>query len=295
MGAAGTEALTYADSPQHLLQSTQNGSSLATGTNTTKPTHLYHVHCHSLGTIQISLELLLQLPSPQTIKSHGAHCLPLLNFPCLTSGPLSFLSVLNSPFSCCSILFLSLSFLSSSKGVVMASNKSRSNKTRSSKNDNSGKTPPRGQKHDVTECAICLEAIQDRSDTSEGEDLVFCEGECQRWLHRTCARLNDPAFDKIRRSDKCFYCYQCFVIVHKSEVKDLRDTVDTLMNSVKSLTKELSNLRSLLSSKAPTNQKHSANAEKSIPIPYSDVVVSKEPKVTQAQNVLSPHLLCFLY
>ena len=95
---------------QHLLQSTQNGSSLATQTNTTKPTHLYQVHCHSLGMIQISLELSLQLPSPQTIKSHGAYCLPLLNFPCLTSGPLSFLSALNSPFSCCSIFFFSLPF-----------------------------------------------------------------------------------------------------------------------------------------------------------------------------------------
>ena len=89
----------------------------------------------------------------------------------------------------------------------MASNKSRSNKTRSSRDNNSGKTAPRGQKHDLTECAICLEAIQDRSDTSEGEDLVFCEGECQRWLHRTCAGLTDPAFDKIQRSDERFYCY----------------------------------------------------------------------------------------
>ena len=101
----------------------------------------------------------------------------------------------------------------------MASNKSRS--TRSSRDNNPRKTASRGQKHDAAECAICLEAIQDRSHTSEGQDSVFCEGECQRWLHRTCAGLTNQAFDQIRSSDERFYCYQCFVTLHKSEMKDL--------------------------------------------------------------------------
>ena len=159
-----------------------------------------------------------------------------------------------------------------------------------SRDDNAGKTATCDQKHEVTECAICLEVIEDRSDTSEGQDSVFCEGECQRWLHRTCAGLTDAAFDNIRRSDECFHCYQCFVTLHKSEIKALRDTVVTLTNSVESLTKELSNLRSLLPSKVSIDQKHSTTAEESIPTSYSDAVVPKETKVTQAQNVLSPHL-----
>ena len=134
-----------------------------------------------------------------------------------------------------------------------------SKKSKSSRVDNPGKTAPCDQKHDVTECAICLEVIKDHSDTSEGEDSIFYEGECQGWLHRKCAGLTDPAFDKIRRSDERFYCYQCFVTLHKLEIKDLRDTVTTLTTSVESLTKELSNLRSLLSSKVPTEQNHSAS------------------------------------
>ena len=124
--------------------------------------------------------------------------------------------------------------------------------------------------------------IEDRSDTSEGEDLVFCKGACQRWLHRTCAGLTDPAFDELRNSDQHFYCYQCFVAFHKSEIKDLR-------NTVASLTKELSNPRSQLSREVSSVQKHYAPAKDPTPSSYSGVV-SKVPKVTTTQDVPSPHL-----
>ena len=54
-------------------------------------------------------------------------------------------------------------------GSRMASNKSKSK----------FKSTLCGQNNDATECAICLKVIVDRSDASEGEDSIFCEGYCQ--------------------------------------------------------------------------------------------------------------------
>ena len=86
-------------------------------------------------------------------------------------------------------------------------------------------------------CAICLEIIFDRSHDCEGQDSIFCEGSCQKWIHRTCAGLPDPAFDLIVKSKAPFFCFQCSLTAHASELKDLR-------SQVSSLTKELADLRS---------------------------------------------------
>lgn len=105
-----------------------------------------------------------------------------------------------------------------------------------------------------TVCAICLQIIIERSNVSDGEDSIFCEGACQRWLHRSCAGLPDPAFDLIRNSDESFYCFPCAMAVHKSEVKELRSVVDAL-------SKELTDLKSSIASPVVNNQ-----------LLYSDVV-----------------------
>ena len=107
------------------------------------------------------------------------------------------------------------------------------------KRDKSTKKNVPVQKGDGSECAICLKDIVDRSDKSNGEDSIFCEGMCQRWLHHTCAGLTDPAFDLIRKSNDKFYCYQCFVITHYQQVQELRDSIDLLSKEVSSLKSQL--------------------------------------------------------
>lgn len=156
-----------------------------------------------------------------------------------------------------------------------------SRKPKSSKGNNPGEPSPSAQKGDESQCAICLKVIEDRSANSEGEDSVFCEGTCQRWLHRTCAGLTDPAFDDLRNSDDRFYCYQCFVASHTSEIKDLR-------NTIAELTKELSTLRSLLPVEASSTQKH--NVPVPIPLSYSSAVKSKGSTDFSSEDVApSPH------
>ena len=136
---------------------------------------------------------------------------------------------------------------------------------KSKKGDKSkNSVPPRKNDHG-SECAICLNAIVDRSAEVDGEDSIFCDGACQRWLHRTCAGLTDPAFDTIRnQSDEKFYCYQCFVALHFLQMKELRDSIDHL-------TKEVSSLKSQLS-QAGIPASHSLPAD---PPTHSDAVVTR--------------------
>ena len=46
-------------------------------------------------------------------------------------------------------------------------------------------------------CPICEKTVTDTTDAEEGEDLVFCDGECQCWLHRCCACLPKPEFESL--------------------------------------------------------------------------------------------------
>ena len=48
-------------------------------------------------------------------------------------------------------------------------------------------------------CPICESKfnIVDDDESNEGEDAIFCEGECQIWLHRKCVGLMKNAFTLI--------------------------------------------------------------------------------------------------
>jgi len=43
-------------------------------------------------------------------------------------------------------------------------------------------------------CLVCDRAILGTNESTEGEDAVFCEGDCQGWLHCICASLSRPTF-----------------------------------------------------------------------------------------------------
>ena len=44
-------------------------------------------------------------------------------------------------------------------------------------------------------CPICENVIVDAGETTVGEDAIYCEGQCKKWIHRCCAGvrgMNDP-------------------------------------------------------------------------------------------------------
>lgn len=54
--------------------------------------------------------------------------------------------------------------------------------------------------------AICESAIIDDDESNEGEDAIFCKGECQIWLHRKCVGLTKNAFTLLNKSKEPYLC-----------------------------------------------------------------------------------------
>ena len=90
-------------------------------------------------------------------------------------------------------------------------------------------------------CAICVQPIIDQSPTSDGEDSIFCEGMCKKWVHCTCAGLTDPVFDMLHRSGIPFRCYHCRFVFYLAEIESLRTEISNLSG-------ELSHIKALLNS-----------------------------------------------
>jgi len=96
-------------------------------------------------------------------------------------------------------------------------------------------TPPEsGQELEPAICPICEKTVNDASETEDGDEAVFCDGECQCWLHRCCACLPKPEFDKLNEEDP-FYCPRCSTLVQMKAIRELRDAVAVLSTKVQHL------------------------------------------------------------
>jgi len=60
---------------------------------------------------------------------------------------------------------------------------------------NKSKDAPETTANDI-ECLICDNATLEPGESTDGHDAVFCEGDCQGWIHRHCASLTHPAFSE---------------------------------------------------------------------------------------------------
>ena len=112
-------------------------------------------------------------------------------------------------------------------------------------------------------CAVCSLAVIDGKD-----EAVFCEGECQAWIHRRCAGVSVCSFRRLLSSPDEFLCAFCSDQAHRKslsllelEVASLKaenaklsatveaiqsadnDTISILLNSVSRLKEEVSLLR----------------------------------------------------
>ena len=105
-------------------------------------------------------------------------------------------------------------------------------------------TPPSGVAGKKTKgtleedkCAVCIVCdctILEASESTEGQDAVFCEGDCQGWIHHMCAGLSCPAFDNLNESTP-YLCSFCTCTKQYKEICDLKETVKTLSNKLANL------------------------------------------------------------
>ena len=110
-------------------------------------------------------------------------------------------------------------------------------------------TPPTSTKknkdNSTQVCPICELSIVDDGESNEGEDAIFCEGECQIWLHRKCIGLTKKAFTLIGNSKEPYLCPYCNNIHYRKEINDLKELVKSLTNSLSSLENQISQTDSI--------------------------------------------------
>jgi len=109
---------------------------------------------------------------------------------------------------------------------------------RKAKRKLSGASPPKrkvkGGKNSEADCLVCDEPILEPGEHCEGDEAVFCEGNCQGWIHRQCAGLTRPAFDSLGESTP-YLCSHCTLNKQSHEICALKDTIKTLTDKLNKL------------------------------------------------------------
>jgi len=77
------------------------------------------------------------------------------------------------------------------------------------------------------ECAVCCQKVTE----GEGEAL-FCEGKCQKWLHRYCAGVSVAQFQDLSTASAPFLCVMCYQQSHGVALEELRATVTALTSEL---------------------------------------------------------------
>ena len=122
-------------------------------------------------------------------------------------------------------------------------------------NDSKGK-----KQEPQCECPICYEVIIDRPNENH-QPSIFCEGECQSWLHKSCAGLTEQAFKYFSKSTIPYQCLHCTIKQQKTELEQLKQILTALSEEVsqlKSTTKQISNSNSNSANQAAQSSKASA-------------------------------------
>jgi hypothetical protein len=96
-------------------------------------------------------------------------------------------------------------------------------------------------------CPICSEEVVDAHGRKKGHDSIFCDGDCQEWLHRQCAGLSKAAFTAVSSSKDSFSCPRCLIVRQSREIADLKLKVESLTSKVNQLQSKLDPLVSTLS------------------------------------------------
>ena len=99
-------------------------------------------------------------------------------------------------------------------------------------------TEKRKKRNQSATCIICDVIIIESTDDVIGEDAVYCEGDCQAWMHRKCVCMSKKLYDKLSNCDDPFYCSYCVASKQSQEISALRNLVDDL-------TKKLAGMKAL--------------------------------------------------
>ena len=103
-------------------------------------------------------------------------------------------------------------------------------------------------------CPICESTTVDDDELNEREDAIFCEDECQIWLHRKCVGLTKNAFTLIGSSKEPYLCPYCSKNHYKKEVNELKELVKSLTDRLSTLEQQISSADSTSGTDSASNQ-----------------------------------------
>ena len=102
---------------------------------------------------------------------------------------------------------------------------------------------------------ICEETILERDDAKNisGDESIFCQGDCNGWLHRRCAGLNTATFAQLSatKDDTSFFCPSCWASRLEATVRKLQDEISSCKSTLVMVQSELASLRSVHGATAP--------------------------------------------
>ena len=90
----------------------------------------------------------------------------------------------------------------------------------------------------MSTCPICCDEIVDSTENSEGQEALFCEGTCQKWLHRWCAGVHKDSYASLTLNSKPFLCPSCCLTEHTKLITTLIETVESLKCEIQQLKEE---------------------------------------------------------
>ena len=126
-------------------------------------------------------------------------------------------------------------------------------------------------------CCICLQKL------SSKDEILFCSGSCQKYLHRYCASVSEQAFRKLSMEDaEPFLCFCCFRTEKEKQVQTLLSTVESLKTELSTL-KAASAITSSFSSLNDASEASAANMSLSKPS-YSAVTKSNTSPMLPAAS-----------
>ena len=79
-------------------------------------------------------------------------------------------------------------------------------------------------------CFACDHAIEERSDETNGQPALFCEGLHKRWAHAACVGVSDELYQVLGECDSPWVCAECmkFAISSISDLAKLKSEVAQL-------------------------------------------------------------------
>ena len=173
--------------------------------------------------------------------------------------------------------------MSSSKDTDAASMDTTSSLKRNRPGDSPqySSQPKKTKKKGGCICPICLEVIQDSSKSKKGHDSIFCEGQCNSWLHRGCAGLPKSVFTSLLDSSDPFYCPHCQLKEHSSTILDLKATIASLTKSITALQTSVKSLEPTLEPVSMPDGSTSANSQ---PKPANVTLTNKPPSTASYED-----------